>query len=257
MFYKFIFLILCLFISACEKEYSEIEFNTKFEHYSNKGFALVYEENLFKDKLINKRIEENSLIVFNNKLQKDTPVKITNLLNGKNLIAKIGSQSKYPLFYNSVISNRIVKDLDIDKDEPYIQIQTINSNTTFVAGKSKTYDEEKNVANKAPVENISIKNIGSTKKKEKKSNILKKQNIKKINNFKYIIKFADLFFEDSAIMLKNRLIEEFNIKNINIKKISKNNYRVYKGPFNNLESIKNEINNITKVDFDNIEILKL
>ena len=257
MFYKFIFLILCLFISACEKEYSEIEFNTKFEHYSNKGFTLVYEENLFKDKLINKKIEENSLIVFNNKLQKDTPVKITNLLNGKNLIAKIGSQSKYPLFYNSVISNRIVKDLDIDKDEPYIQIQTINSNSTFVADKAKTYDEEKSVANKAPVENISIKNIGSNKKKEKKSNILKKQNIKKINNFKYIIKFADLFFEDSAIMLKNRLIEEFNIKNINIKKISKNNYRVYKGPFNNLESIKNEINNITKVDFDNIEILKL
>ena len=97
----------------------------------------------------------------------------------------------------------------------------------------------------------------TTKKYKKKTKQFKKQNIKKINNFKYIIKFADLFFEDSAIMLKNRLIEEFNIKNINIKKISKNNYRVYKGPFNNLESIKNEINNITKVDFDNIEILKL
>lgn len=257
MFYKFIFLIIFLFFSACEKKYTEIEFNTKFEHYSNKGFALIYDENLFRDKIINKKIDENSLIVFNNKLKKDTPVKITNLLNGKNLIAKIGSQSKYPLFYNSVISHRIVKDLEINKLEPYIQIQTINSNNTFVADIAKTYDEEKKVANKAPVENISIKNISSSKNKGKKITKVKNQNIKKINNFKYIIKFADLFFEDSAIMLKNRLIEEFNIKNINIKKISKNSYRVYKGPFTNLESIKNEINNIINVDFDNIEILKL
>ena len=33
-----------------------------------------------------------------------------------------------------------------------------------------------------------------------------------ITNFNYIIKFADFYFEDSAIMLKNRLFEEYNIE---------------------------------------------
>ena len=98
---------------------------------------------------------------------------------------------------------------------------------------------------------IAIKSISPSKELNKKSNV------KKINNFNYIIKFADLFFEDSAVMLKNRLLDEFNINNVKIKKLSKNNYRVYKGPFNSLESIKKEFIDINKLDFDNIEIIKL
>ena len=43
----------------------------------------------------------------------------------------------------------------------------------------------------------------------------KESNIKNfVTNFNYIIKFGDFYFEDSAIMLKNRLFEEYNIKNI-------------------------------------------
>ena len=262
MFYKFTLLTIFLFLLSCEKKKTEINFNKTFKHYSNKGFALIYDDDLFNDDIINNKIEAKSLVVFNNKLDQDTPVRITNLLNGKNLIAKVGIQSKYPSFYNSVISDRIVNDLDIDLSEPYIQIQTLNSNNTFVANKTKTFKEEKKVANKAPVDDISIKNLSIIEEDDKiKDDKLKKlanePKSKKFNDFKYIIKFADLFFEDSAIMLKNRLIEEFKIKNVNIKKISKNSYRVYKGPFNNLESIKKEINNIINVNFDNIEILKL
>tara|TARA_B100000579_G_C22793176_1_gene835664 strand:- start:630 stop:1403 length:774 start_codon:yes stop_codon:yes gene_type:complete len=257
MFYKIALLAIFLFITSCENKSTEIQFNKNFEHYSNKGFALIYSDDLFKDKIITKKIDKKSLVVFNNKLPKDTPVRITNLLNGKNLIAKVGVRSKYPIFYNSVISFRIVNDLNIDLLEPYIQIQTLKSSNTFVANKTKTFNEEKKVANKAPVDDISIKNISLFNEESKKVKTIKKHKDKKINNFKYIIKFADLFFEDSAIMLKNRLLEEFKIKDINIKKMSKNNYRVYKGPFINLDSIKKEIDNIVNVDFDNIEILKL
>ena len=252
-----------MFLISCEKQSSIIKF-TKinnqssiikyikyFEFYSNKGFALVYTDKLLKNKIVNKKIDERSLIVFNNNLKEDTPVKITNLLNEKYLIAKIGKKSKYPTFYNSVISDRIAKDLNIDLSEPYVQIQTINSKSSFIANKAITFDEEKNVANKVPVENISIISIGLSNK------LNKKINDKKINNFNYIIKFADLFFEDSAVMLKNRLLDEFNINNVKIKKLSKNNYRVYKGPFNSLESIKKEFIDIDNLDFENIEIIKL
>jgi hypothetical protein len=258
MNYRFIFFIFFLFLISCENQSSKIEnqsskinYTKHFEFYSNKGFTLVYTDMLLKNKIVNKKIDKRSLIVFNNNLKKDTPVKITNLLNGKDLIAKIGNKLKYPTFYNSVISDRIAKDLNIDLSEPYVQIQTVNSKNSFIANKATTFDEEKKVANKAPVENISIKSIGLSKELNKKSND------KKINNFNYIIKFADLFFEDSAIMLKNRLLEEFNINNVYIKKLSKNKYRVYKGPFNSLESIKKEFIDINNLDFENIEIVKL
>ena len=98
---------------------------------------------------------------------------------------------------------------------------------------------------------IIIKNIGIN------NDTSKKQKEIKINNFKYIIKIADLFFEDSAIMLKKRLISEFNFKNVYIEKLTKNSFRVYKGPFDNLDSIKKEYNDINKLNFENIEIIKL
>ena len=173
------------------------------------------------------------------------------MLNEKYLIAKVGKNSKYPIFYNSVISERIATELDIDPDQPYVRVETINSNNTFVANKAKTFDEEKKVANKAPVDSISIQNISIEKDDNTK--------VKKVKNtkFEFIIKFADLFFEESAITLKKRLEDEYNLKDINIKKMSKNLYRVYKGPFYNLGSIKNVYNEIANINFENIELIKL
>ena len=78
-----------------------------------------------------------------------------------------------------------------------------------------------------------------------------------VTNFNYIIKFADFYFEDSAIMLKNRLFEEYKIENILIKKLSQNNFRVYKGPYKDFEKLKKGFKNIKNLDFDSIEIIKL
>ena len=181
------------------------------------------------------------------------PVKITNLLNGKYILAKIGKKSKYPFFYNSVISKRIAEDLEIDTSEPYIAIQTINTSGAFVAKRAKTYKEEKKVADKAPVEGISIENIGNDTalKTEKKINKTSKQ------NFNYIIKFADLYFEDSALLLKKRLKKEYNLDNVLIDNINNNVYRVYKGPYKDINSIKKEFDKIYQMKFDNIDIIKL
>ena len=218
MNYRIFLLLLIVLLSACDQKYSNLKYNSNFENYSNKGFALIYNENLYKNKIINKKIDERSLVVLNNKLKFDTPVKITNLLNGKYILAKIGKKSKYPFFYNSVISKRIAEDLEIDTSEPYIAIQTINTSGAFVAKRAKTYKEEKKVADKAPVEGISIENIGNDTalKTEKKINKTSKQ------NFNYIIKFADLYFEDSALLLKKRLKKEYNLDNVLIDNINNN-----------------------------------
>ena len=246
-----IIIFLAVILTSCETTNKNVINNNDFNNYSNDGFALIFNNDIFKKKIVSKKIDQRSLIIFNNKLKKDTDIKITNLLNEKYLIAKVGKKSKYPIFYNSVISERIATELEIDPDQPYVRVETINTNNIFVANKAKTFDEEKKVANKAPVDSISIKNISLNKDKNKE--IIEKENTK----FEFIIKFADLFFEDSAIMLKKRLEEEFELKDINIKKMSKNLYRVYKGPFYNLGSIKNVYNEISEVNFENIELIKL
>ena len=184
-------------------------------------------------------------------LPNGTPVKLTNIINGKSLITVVKNKTILPIYYNSVITNRIVSELSINPNEPYISIETINSNNLYVANDVKTFDEEKEVANKAPVEDIMIQSISlDTEKKVSKS-----ENF--VTNFNYIIKFADFYFEDSAIMLKNRLFEEYKIENILIKKLSQNNFRVYKGPYKDFEKLKKGFHNIENLSFDSIEIIKL
>ena len=67
----------------------------------------------------------------------------------------------------------------------------------------------------------------------------------------------DVLPEDSAKILIERLQNEYNISNIKVKKISENSFRVYKGPFYNLDSIKRDYSDIIKLNFENIEIIKL
>ncbi len=217
--------------------------------YSNKGFALLYKDNLKKSKLLNKKIDERSLIIFQKNLKKNTSVKITNLLNNKTILAKVGSDSRYPNFYNSVISQRIFDELELNENEPYVEVSTISENSTFLAKKAKMYDEEKKVADKAPVDGISISDLNQDKKKEKK--------IKETGKFIYIIKIADFYYEKTAKLMQKRIKDELNIKNSKIKQISNTNFRVYMGPFENLKSLKNAFDDINPLNFENIEIIKL
>ena len=58
---------------------------------------------------------------------------------------------KFSSFYNSVLSSRIAETLELDLSEPYVEILLIPKNSTFVAKKAKTFEEEKKVAEKAPM----------------------------------------------------------------------------------------------------------
>ena len=275
MQFKYILYLLFLTIFACEHHSSNINIKNKPEEtksivkkkeiketqkkntkeelinivYSNKGFALIYSEDAVNS--LQYKLDNTSINILSPNLPNGTPVRITNIINGKSLITVVQNKTVLPIFYNSVITNRIVNELSINPNEPYIFIETINSNNLYVANDVKTFDEEKEVANKAPVDDIMIQNI-SLETETKESNT---KNF--VTDFNYIIKFGDFYFEDSAIMLKNRLFEEYNIKNILIKKLSQNNFRVYKGPYKDFEKLKKGFHNIENLDFDSIEIIKL
>ena len=217
------------------------------ENFSNKGFTLVYSNILYDKNIVSNKLQERELVIFQRNLKKNTQVKITNILNGKSLIVKVGKRTKYPLFNNSVISARIAKELDINLDEPYVEIIAIPENSLFIAKKAKTFDEEKNVANKVPVNDISIDNLNDSQKVSIKSTAKTK--------FLYTIKIADFFFEDTAVTMTKRIKSETN-QSGKIKKISDKKYRVYLGPYTNINSLQKSYNSINILEFDNIEIIK-
>ena len=214
------------------------------ERYKNSGFALIYNQNLEKIK----KIDERSLDIYHKSLKRKSIVKITNPKNNKSLIANVKSNRvKFSDFYNSIISLRIAETLELDFNEPYLEITLISKNSTFIAKKTKTFDEEKKVAEKAPVDGIQISdlNIKNTKIKKIKKNV-----------FSYSIKLADFYYFDSAQMVINRINKETSLKNHKIIKLSKTKYRVLIGPFNDINSLKETFEKIKPLNFENIEILK-
>ena len=107
MNYKYILIIIFFITSGCSTytiTNNEIKSLNRI-NFQNKGFTLVYNHKLYKQKIISKKIDNRSLIIFQKNLKKGTTVRIKNILNEKTIIAKVGSKSKYPIFNNSVISH--------------------------------------------------------------------------------------------------------------------------------------------------------
>ena len=215
--------------------------------FINKGFGLIYNDKFYDNKVISKKIDERSLVIFQKNLKKNTIVKITNILNNKSVIATVGSDAVYPLFNNAVLSLRIAEEIGLNENEPYVEILKVLKDSVFVAKRAKTFEEEKKVANKAPVNNINISDLNN------KETNTKKEFSKK---FSYKIKIADFYFNDTASLLVDRIIKETKIRDVKIKKINKKKYRVYAGPFNNISSLQKSFNDISILEFENIEIIK-
>jgi hypothetical protein len=251
MSYKSLLIVLFIFLLGCEqnnlnKNAVNQEIMTK---YKNSGFALVYDPVLKKEKKISKKIDNKSLFIFHKNLKKNSFVKITNPINQKTVIAEvISNKVSFSDFYNSVITSRIADELSLNLNEPYIDLVLISQNSTFIAKKAKTYNEEKKVAEKAPVDGIQIDNLGDVNQPKNKA--------KKDNIFSYSIKIADFYYKDSAMNMSNRIIDETNIANPVIKTISNTKYRVLLGPFNDIKKLEDSFNEIKSLDFENIEILK-
>ena len=245
MNYKILLILFSFFLISCVQIPDELNKNElKLEKvYSNSGFALIYDESLNKIK----KLDDRSLMIYHKSLKRKSTVKISNPKNGKSLIAEVKSNNqKFSDFYNSVISKRIAEDLDLDFNEPLLQIALVSRNSTFIAKKSKTFEEEKKVAEKAPIDGIQIKDLNSTPKKKKKNTKLK---------FSYSIKLADFYYKSSAKTMISRIKKETNIRNSRIQQLSKTKFRVLIGPFDDIKSLKKTYEKLEPMNFENLEIL--
>ena len=247
MNYKIILIsILSLLLYGCNQNINNSKnINFKIEKkYSNIGFALIFDDNLEKIK----KIDDRSLLIYHKNLKKKSSVKITNPKNGKSLIAEVKSnKQKFSDFYNSVISKRIAEDLELDFNEPYLQIVLISNDSTFIAKKTKTFEAEKKVAEKAPIDGIQINDLN---KDNQKKEIVKK------NKFSYSVKIADFYYKDTAQIMLSRIKNETSLDDPIIQELSKTKFRVLIGPFNDIKSLKETFEQLKLLNFENLEILK-
>jgi len=240
------FLILYLCVS-CTNQSGVINYSKKIpkKTFESKGFALIYSEKLYEEKIINKKLDNEKYIILHAFLKNRTEVKLYNPDNSKFLLAKVKNSKKIPIIFNSVITQKIANDLEIDIENPYIEISEIKKNKKFIAKKAVTHEEEKNVATKIQVDSILIDEISTTKKKLKK----------KENHF--IINIADFYYMDSAQNTLNRFKKEENISNLKIKKISDKKFKLLSGPFVSFNAMKKTYFSLNELGFENLEIIKI
>ena len=150
-------------------------------------------------------------------------------------------------FYNSVLSPRVAEELELSLSEPFVELTLISKDSTFIAKKAKMFEEERKVAEKAPVDGIQINDLNV---KETKKKIIKNR------NFSYSIKVADFYYKDTAQIMIDRIKKEALINKINIIELSKTKYRVLLGPFNDIKSLKDSFEKMNSFNFENLEILK-
>ena len=236
------FILLLFFLTSCTVQSTQYSENI----FSNRGFTLLSDDSLIEKKILKKNLDERSLEIVHDTLPRGTKIRIINLLNDKSVTAIVKTRNKDLSFYNSILSKRIFDELDISPKEPYVEISKIRENKTFIAKKSKIFDEEKKVANKAPVKSISINVIGTPKSKK----------IDDRKSFNYSIKITEFYFLKNANELKKRIENDTSLKNINIISIKDTRHRVLLGPYSNINTLQSAYNSINKLNFENIELIR-
>ena len=128
-----------------------------------------------------------------------------------------------------------------------LNLMKLKKNKTFVAKKSNTFDEEKNVADKAPVDEIKMDDLSNVQSASKnKSNRSKS----------FTIVIADFYYQETADNLKNELIKKNQFNNMYVKKINNNKYRLLVGPFENFNALKTTYISLNNLGFENLNVYR-
>ena len=237
-----------LFITSCaDYKSSDVSKEIEKKYYSSKGFALIYEDSLYKEKIINKKMDNSKIIAIHSSLKRNTPVRIINPENSNFIETKIIKNANFPKIFNLAISKEIANILELDPENPYIEFYEYKKNKTFIAKEGSIFEEEKNVAIKVPVDEIKIDELTVEKKKVEK---------KITKNNKYTIIISDFYYEESAHNLKKHLVAETKIDKFAVKKINNETYRLMLGPFENFNALKSSYISLNNLGFEELNIYR-
>ncbi len=246
MKFNYTYLFIFIFLYSCVQE-TKVFKEPEGPAFSSKGFALIYEDSDFEKGIVDNKLINDQNFVLHSFLNSGVLVTIYNPFNSKSLTAKVKKISNYPSIYNIVITKKMANDLSLDIMNPYVEVVKIKKNDKFIAKEASIFEEEKKVADKAPVESISINDLSASKSKKK---IKKKE-------YSYIIDIAEFYYYESAQLVKNRFENEANLFSIKIKEISKTKFKVYAGPYDSFNSMKEIYLAMNKLGFENLNITNI
>ena len=248
---KFSTLIFILTLSSCANyKVDKPETDAERKYYSSKGFALIYEDSYFKGGVIGKKIQNDKIIVMHDTLKKNTPIKIINPDNSKTVDAKVGKKTFYPKIFNVVISKKVADELELDLENPYIELLEVKLNKTFIAKEAKIFEEERKVDKTVQTGEIEMDDLSNS------TLTANTQNKKVTKNEKFIIVISDFYYIDSANNLKKELIKKTQMNNFSVIKISNNKYRLSVGPFKNFKALKSTYISLNNLGFDDLNVYK-
>ena len=240
---KFKFLIIFFLILSCDTQLSTV--NLK-QPYTAKGFAYIYNDSDFKNKIIKGKLNNEILQISHQNLKTGTLIKISNPKNKESIVLKNVKRIRYPDFYKILITESVAKKLNLNSELPILEIMEIRKNKSFVAKKAKIFNEEKKIPSKAPVASVQISNISKDKVKDTK----KKPD-------KIYIHIATFYSKNTANVLKERIVKElinFDGNKIKIRKINNKETQVISGPYTSVNLLKNDYIMIKSFGFEELDI---
>ena len=240
---KFRIIIILFFIFSCSPNLSTLN---KKNTYTAKGFAYIYNDFDFNQKIIKGRMNNEIMQISHQNLKTGTLIKIINPKNNESIVLKNIKRIRYPDFYKVLITEPVSKKLNLDPKLPLLEIIEIKKNKSFVAKKAKIFKEEKKIPSKAPVASVQISNISKNKFKNK---------INKVN--KIYIHVASFYSKNNAKFLEKRIIEELkdlDHNKLKIKIINTKENQVILGPYNSVNSLKNDYIKLQKFGFEELNI---
>ena len=240
MKYNLFFIILLLF--SCNANLSQS--NNKVP-YNSKGFAYIYDEQDYNNKITKLRLDNSKIQVSHNKIKKNSLIKIINPRSNEYLVVKNHKKTNYSDFYKIVITKKVAEKLKINPELPLVEIIEIKKNKSFVAKKAKIFNEEKKISTNVPVASVKISNILTNEEKK----IKKKEKI-------YIL-IGSFYSQETARFLKKRIKNElpsYDLKKLIIKRISKKEINLISGPYNSVNLMKNDYIKLKKFGFEELDI---
>ena len=240
MKYKF---LIFLFLSSCAQNYSKSQLNQAF---NTKGFAYIYNEKDFINKVIKRKLDNNSLQIAHNRLRPGSMIKIINIKTNESIILRNNKKFQYPEFYKILITEPVANELNLSKDVPLVEIIEVKKNKSFIAKKTKIFKEEEKIHSNAPVETVIINNISKHKK-----------NNKKVIKDKFHIVIAEFYSKNSANLLKKRITQEltnFDSKKLYIKSKKSNKITLLSGPYTSINLMKNDYIQLNNFGFEELDI---
>ena len=239
MKYKF---LIFLFLSSCAQNYSKSQLNQAF---NTKGFAYIYNEKDFINKVIKRKLDNNSLQIAHNRLRPGSMIKIINIKTNESIILRNNKKFQYPEFYKILITEPVANELNLSKDVPLVEIIEVKKNKSFIAKKTKIFKEEEKIHSNAPVETVIINNISKHKK-----------NNKKVIKDKFHIVIAEFYSKNSAYLLKKRITQEltnFDSKKLYIKSKKSNKITLLSGPYTSINLMKNDYIQLKNFGFEELD----